>query len=157
MERYELKKPEYIKDRKRVGNGRGSGSGKTCGRGQDGQKSRSGSSRRPWFEGGQMPLQRRVPKRGFNNIFKKQFQLVNVSQLEKLSDAEINPEILQKKGLVKNSQKPVKILGNGEITKGIKVTADAFSQSAIEKIKKAGGDTSVRVLSTQKKEESKES
>lgn len=157
MERYELKKPEYIKDRKRVGNGRGSGSGKTCGRGQDGQKSRSGSSKRPWFEGGQMPLQRRVPKRGFNNIFKKQYQLVNVSQLEKLSDSEITPDVLQKNGLIKNSDKLVKILGNGEITKGLKVSADAFSQSAIDKIKKAGGDTSVREFSAAKKEESSES
>ncbi len=150
MERYEIKKPEYIKGRKRVGHGRGSGSGKTCGRGQDGQKSRSVSSRRPWFEGGQMPLQRRVPKRGFNNIFKKQFQLVNVSQLEKISDSEITPEVLQKNGFIKNSAKLVKILGNGEITKSFKVSADAFSQTAIDKIKKAGGDIAVREISSEK-------
>ena len=146
MERYEIKKPEYIKTRKRVGHGRGSGTGKTCGRGQDGQKSRSGSSRRPWFEGGQMPLQRRVPKRGFNNIFKKQFQLVNVSQLEKISDSEITPEVLLKNGLIKDSTKLVKVLGNGELAKSFKVSADAFSQTAIDKIKKAGGDITVREL-----------
>lgn len=144
MERYELKKPEYIKDKKRLGQGRGSGLGKTCGRGQDGQKSRSGSTKRPWFEGGQMPLQRRVPKRGFNNIFKKQYQLINVSQLEKISDSEISPEMLQQKGLIRKSSDLIKILGNGEITRSIKITADACSQSALEKIKNAGGDIFIR-------------
>lgn len=147
MERYEIKKPEYIKKRKRVGHGRSSGSGKTCGRGQDGQKSRSGSSKRPWFEGGQMPLQRRVPKRGFNNIFKKEYQLVNVVQLEKLNDSEITPDVLEKNGLIKKSTKLVKILGNGDLTKSVKVSADAFSQSAIDKIKNAGGNIEIRKFS----------
>ena len=144
MERYELKKPEYIKERKRVGCGKGSGTGKTCGRGQDGQMSRSGSKRRAWFEGGQMPLQRRVPKRGFNNIFKKEYQLVNLSQLEKLGEAAVTPEVLQKSGLVKDSNKRIKILGSGEVTKAFEVVADAFSATAQEKVSKAGEKITIR-------------
>jgi len=101
MENYSVVKPEYIKSRKRVGRGRSrSGMGKTCGRGMNGQLSRSGSKKRPWFEGGQMPLQRRVPKRGFNNIFKKNYQLVNVDQLEGLTITELNPEEMVKKKII---------------------------------------------------------
>jgi large subunit ribosomal protein L15 len=148
---YTITKPASHKTRKRVGTGHAAGGGKTCGRGMNGQKSRSGSKKRPWFEGGQMPLQRRVPKRGFNNYFKKEYQLVNVSSLEKMSDSEITVEMLAKKGLIDDVLAPVKILGNGELTKNIKVSADSFSQSAIEKIKKAGGEAVYRDLSEERK------
>ncbi len=144
MERYQLKKPESIKRRKRVGCGPGSGKGKTCGRGMNGQLSRSGSKKRSWFEGGQMPLQRRVPKRGFNNIFKSDCQVVNVSQLEKLQAGDIDHSALKKSGLIKKTDMMVKVLGNGDLSKAFKVYADSFSQSAIEKIKKAGGEAIVR-------------
>jgi len=154
METYQLKKPSSVKKRKRVGTGRSSGDGRKCGRGQDGQRSRSGSTKRPWFEGGQMPLQRRVPKRGFTNIFKKEYQLVNISQLEKLNESTIDPVILKKAGLIKKESDLVKILGDGELTKSVKVVADAFSTSATEKITKAGGETVKRDLS-QKTDSSK--
>jgi large subunit ribosomal protein L15 len=144
MERYQLKKPESIKRRKRVGCGPSSGKGKTCGRGMNGQLSRSGSRKRPWFEGGQMPLQRRVPKRGFNNVFKSDYQIVNVSQLEKLDAGDLDHSVMKKNGLIKKSDMKVKVLGNGELNKAFKVYADVFSHSAIEKIKKAGGEAIVR-------------
>jgi len=144
MEQYTIKKPDSMKRRKRVGIGPSSGHGKTSCRGHKGQLSRSGSGKKPWFEGGQMPLQRRIPKRGFNNIFKKEFQLVNVSQIEKLNLAEINPAILCKAGLIDKADKPVKILGNGDIKVSVKITADAFSTGAMDKIKKAGGETILR-------------
>ena len=148
MELYTIKKPESIKRRKRVGIGPSSGHGKTSCKGHKGQMARSGAKHRAWFEGGQMPLQRRIPKRGFNNIFKVYFQVVNVSQLDKIEAAEITPEILVKHGLIDSICEPVKILGNGEISKSKKVIADAFSASAIEKIKKAGGEA---VLSNESK------
>lgn len=148
MELYTLKKPASIKRRKRVGIGPSSGHGKTSCRGHKGQLARSGSKHRAWFEGGQMPLQRRIPKRGFNNIFKVYYQVVNVSQLDKIDASEITPEILVKSGLIDSICEPVKVLGNGEISKGKKVIADAFSASAIEKIKKAGGEA---VLSNESK------
>ncbi len=152
-----LQKPKSYKSKKRVGRGNGSGVGKTCGRGQDGQKSRSGSKKRAWFEGGQMPLQRRVPKRGFNNILKKEYQLVNVGQLVKLKDKEIDPELLAEKGLISTPFKLVKILGNGELTGSVTVTADAFSGTAREKIEKAGGKAAVRKFAPKpkKREENK--
>lgn len=140
MELYTLKKPASIKRKKRVGIGPSSGHGKTSCRGHKGQMARSGAKHRAWFEGGQMPLQRRIPKRGFNNIFKVYYQIVNVSQLDKIEVSEITPEVLVKSGLIDSVCEPVKILGNGEISKGKKITADAFSASAIEKIKKAGGE-----------------
>ncbi|HOP28644.1 MAG TPA: 50S ribosomal protein L15 [Spirochaetota bacterium] len=140
MELYTLKKPASIKRKKRVGIGPSSGHGKTSCRGHKGQMARSGAKHRAWFEGGQMPLQRRIPKRGFNNIFKVYYQVVNVSQLDKIEVSEITPEVLVKSGLIDSVCEPVKILGNGEISKGKKITADAFSASAIEKIKKAGGE-----------------
>lgn len=129
------------RNRKRVGRGQGSGFGKTAGRGHKGQKSRSGGSIPAWFEGGQMPLQRRVPKRGFTNIFRKERQIVNLSDLKgRIKGAKINPEALKKAGLIKSLKKPVKILGNGdELSKAYEVHAHAFSKSAIEKIEKAGG------------------
>lgn len=148
MELYTLKKPASIKRKKRVGIGPSSGHGKTSCRGHKGQMARSGAKHRAWFEGGQMPLQRRIPKRGFNNIFKVYYQIVNVSQLDKLDVSEITPEVLVKSGLIDSVCEPVKILGNGEISKGKKVIADAFSASAIEKIKKAGGEA---ILSNESK------
>ncbi len=127
------------KKNKRVGRGIGSGLGKTCGRGMNGQKSRSGAKSRAWFEGGQMPIQRRVPKRGFTNIFRKEYQIVNVKDLEKVGSKEVNFENMYKSRLIRKLNKPVKILGNGEIKKPLEVKAHAFSANAVEKIKKAGG------------------
>jgi len=146
MEQYEIKRPESFKKRKRIGCGTGSGHGKTSCRGQKGQMSRSGSKHRAWFEGGQMPLQRRIPKRGFNNIFKAEFQLINVSQLNKLNESVIDAETLLKSGLIKKSEIQIKILGNGELTKSVKVIADVFSKSAQEKIVKAGGEAVIRTV-----------
>lgn len=147
MERYEIQRPDCIKNRKRVGRGGSSGHGKTSCRGQKGQMSRSGAKHKTGFEGGQMPLQRRIPKRGFTNaVFKKEYQIINIAQLEKASESEINPDILVKMGLIRNTCVPVKVLGNGELTKKLSVVADAFSESAIEKIRKAGGDVKVREI-----------
>ena len=131
--------PGSRKNRKRIGRGAGSGTGKTSGRGQKGQKSRSGGSPHPWFEGGQMPLYRRLPKRGFTNIFKKSFEIVNVSQLADLGgDGPITPEVLKEKGLIRKGE-AVKILGNGELTGKVTVHAHKFSQSAVLKIETPGG------------------
>jgi large subunit ribosomal protein L15 len=123
--------------RKRVGRGPGSGLGKTAGRGEKGQKSRTGYSRRPGFEGGQMPLVRRVPKRGFTNIWKTEYAVVNLSQLADL-EGDVTPEVLVERGLVRAGRK-VKVLGDGEIGKALRVVADKFSKSAREKIEAAGG------------------
>ena len=126
--------------KKRVGRGHGSGLGRNAGRGDKGYHSRSGSKHRPWFEGGQMPLHRRVPKRGFSNfLFKKEFQVVNISDLELLTVDTIDSNVLKDNGLVKYSMRPIKILGNGDLTKKLNVTANSFSLSAKEKIEKAGG------------------
>ncbi len=135
--------PGSRKKRKRVGRGPGSGHGKTSCRGHKGQNSRSGGGVKPGFEGGQMPLQRRLPKRGFTNIFQKSFSIVNVGSLEKLEESEITPEVLIKEGLVRKIQDGVKILGNGELTKAVTVKAHAFSASAKEKIEKAKGTAEV--------------
>jgi large subunit ribosomal protein L15 len=131
--------PGSRKKRKRVGRGPGSGHGKTSCKGHKGQKSRSGGGTKPGFEGGQMPLQRRLPKRGFTNIFQKQYTIVNLSTLNKLEESTITPEFLVKKGIVKKIQDGIKILGNGDISKPITVHAHAFSASAKEKIEKAQG------------------
>ena len=126
--------------KKRVGRGHGSGLGRNAGRGDKGYHSRSGSKHRPWFEGGQMPLHRRVPKRGFSNfLFKKEFQVVNISDLELLTADSIDSNVLKDNGLVKYSMRPIKILGTGDLTKKLNVTANSFSKSAKEKIEKAGG------------------
>jgi large subunit ribosomal protein L15 len=126
--------------KKRVGRGQGSGWGKDAGRGENGYHSRSGSKHRPWFEGGQMPLYRRLPKRGFSNyIFKKEFQLVNLADIEKLNVDTVDPNVLVENGLVKYALRPIKILGDGDFTKKMNVSANAFSASAKEKIEKAGG------------------
>jgi large subunit ribosomal protein L15 len=128
--------------RKRLGSGESSGLGKTCGRGHKGQKSRSGGGVRPGFEGGQMPLHRRLPKKGFKNVaFQAKVAIVNVSQLEeKFEDgAAVNEESLRASGLLKGRCDAIKILGNGNLSKQLAVTVDAVSASAREKIEKAGG------------------
>ena len=131
------------KSRKRVGRGHGSGLGKSAGRGDKGAGQRSGFKRRAWFEGGQMPLARRLPMRGFHNLFKKDFQIVNINRIEALGLKEVNAQILKKNGLIRSALKPVKILGNGDIKSKIDITATVFSQSAKEKIEKAGGTATV--------------
>lgn len=143
-ERYSLKKPESHKTRKRVGRGTGSGHGKTSCRGQKGQLSRSGAKHRPWFEGGQMPLQRRVPKRGFVGKFKEEYQIVNIASVLKIDAPEINPAALAERGMIKRADAPVKILGNGDVSRSVKIIADAFSSTAREKVEKAGGSVQIR-------------
>lgn len=123
--------------RKRVGRGPGSGTGKTAGRGHNGQRSRTGFSHRAGFEGGQMPLVRRLPKRGFTNIFRREYTIVNIASLEAM-EGEVTPETLLAKGLVRKGM-PVKILGQGEISKPLTVVAHKFSASARAKIEAAGG------------------
>lgn len=127
-------------DAKRKGRGAGSGNGKTAGKGHKGQNARSGGGVRPGFEGGQMPLQRRVPKRGFNNIFATRYSIVNVADLNKFEDGTVvDTEALVKAGVVRKELDGIKILGNGELQKKLTVKAAAFSASAKEKIEKAGG------------------
>jgi large subunit ribosomal protein L15 len=127
--------------KKRVGRGPGSGLGKTAGRGEKGQKSRSGYSAKIGFEGGQMPLHRRLPKRGFTNIFKKRWLEISLASLEQHfeADAEITPEVLHERGLIKKAKYDVVVLGNGEVSKPLRVSAHRFTKSAREKIEKAGG------------------
>lgn len=127
--------------RKRVGNGEGSGRGKTCGRGGKGQTARSGGSVRPGFEGGQMPLYRKLPRRGFNNAeFRTEYAVVNLGDLEKLEDVtEVDRKVLVDRGLVRSKAARIKILGEGEIKKALTITADKFSASARQKIEAAGG------------------
>lgn len=127
--------------KKRVGRGPGSGLGKTAGRGEKGQKSRSGYSRKVGFEGGQMPLHRRLPKRGFTNIFKKRWLEVSLAALEGHFQAneEVTPELLHERGIIKKAKHDVVVLGNGELTKALRVSAHRFTRSAREKIEKAGG------------------
>lgn len=137
------------KNKKRVGRGPGSGHGKTSARGHKGQKSRSGYSGRPGFEGGQMPLQRRLPKRGFTNIFKKQWIEISLADLEKRFEAadEITPELLVDRGIIKKSHlrrfEGVVILGSGELTKALNITAHRFTSGAKKKIEDAGGQANL--------------
>ena len=131
--------PGSIKNSKRVGRGHGSGLGKSAGRGDKGAGQRSGFKRRPWFEGGQMPLARRLPRRGFKNIFKKEFQIVNLKILNDLGMKKIDSQILYDNGLVRSALKPIKILGDGELKIKIEITASAFSTIAKEKIENVGG------------------
>lgn len=129
---------------KKVGRGIGSGRGKTSTRGHKGQKARSGGGTRPGFEGGQMPLYRRLPKRGFTNIFKKQFALINIDDLNAFQDnTKVTPELLIEKGIIRKAKDGVKVLGNGELKIKIDVVAHAFSKTAIEKIEAAGGKAEV--------------
>lgn len=127
--------------KKRVGRGPGSGMGKTATRGEKGQKSRSGYSQKIGFEGGQMPLHRRLPKRGFTNIFKKRWLEVSLGSLDRAfeANAEINPEVLHDRGIIKKAKHDVVVLGNGELTKALRISAHRFTKSAREKIEKAGG------------------
>lgn len=132
------------KSRKRVGRGIGSGLGKTSGRGHKGQKARSGGSVRPGFEGGQNPLYVRLPKRGFKNIFRKEFVEVNIEELNRFADDTIvTPELLLESGIIKKVKDGVKILGKGELEKKLEVRANRFSKSAVEKITAAGGKAEV--------------
>ena len=133
------------RSRKRLGRGPGSGQGKTAGRGTKGQRSRSGYSSPPTFEGGQMPLIRRIPKRGFHNRFARTVAIVNVGDLEKRFDhgAEVNPQTLKAQNLAKGRYDLLKVLGNGALTKNLKISAHQFSRSAREKIQQAGGEVIV--------------
>jgi large subunit ribosomal protein L15 len=130
-------------NKKRVGRGMGSGMGKTSARGHKGQGSRSGSRLMRGFEGGQMPLHRRMPKRGFVNIFRVEYAVVNLSSLATLHDDTVTPEVLRKQGLVSDKRSLIKILGDGDISKALTVHAHKFSKSAQEKIEKAGGKAEV--------------
>ena len=134
------------KDRKRIGRGHGSGHGKTAGRGHKGARSRAGWTNRAYFEGGQMPITRRIPKRGFSNkMFRTDYNIVNLGALEANfeSGAEVTADTLANAGLLRDLDRPVKILGNGELTKSLNVTADKFSGSAKSKIESAGGSITV--------------
>ncbi len=145
MKLEELKSPPGANKRvKRVGRGTGSGHGKTSTRGHKGQKARSGGGVRPGFEGGQMPLQRRLPKRGFTNIFKKEYAIVNIRELNSFEDgSEINPEVLLNAGLINSIKDGVKILGDGELEKKLTVRAHKISRQAEEKITARGGRVEV--------------
>ena len=145
MKLHELSPAEGSKkEAKRIGRGHGSGQGKTAGKGHKGQKARAGKGMRVGFEGGQMPLQRRIPKRGFNNIFRNKVVAINVGTLNKFEDgAVVDIAALTEKGIVKNSFDSVKILSNGTITKKLTVKANAFSKGAVAKIEAAGGKTEV--------------
>ena len=136
--------PGSKKARKRVGRGAGSGLGKTSGKGNKGQNARSGGGVRPGFEGGQMPLQRRVPKRGFNNIFAKRYAIVNVGDLERFEDgSKVDFDSLKAAGLVKKKYDGLKVLGNGQLNKKLTVVASKFSNSAKMKIENLGGKAEV--------------
>ncbi|HHT9124537.1 MAG TPA: 50S ribosomal protein L15 [Candidatus Brocadiia bacterium] len=136
--------PFKRKRKKRVGAGPGSGHGKTSGRGGKGTTARSGTEYRPYFEGGQMPLFRRLPKRGFHNPFKKLYDIVNIKDLECFDEGTvIDPEKMQEKGIVKNIKDGVKVLGDGELKKPLTVVAHKFSKTAVEKIKASGGEVKI--------------
>ena len=146
MKLHELNASPEAKSRKRVGRGPGSGLGKTAGRGENGQKSRSGASIPAWFQGGQSPLYRRVPKRGFNNArFRTEYATINLSDLNKyFNDGdEVTPEVLKEKGIIKQQLCGVKVLGNGELEKKLTIRANRFSSSAVTKIESAGGKAEV--------------
>jgi large subunit ribosomal protein L15 len=145
MKLHEIKPaPGSTKRRKVVGRGRGSGHGTTAGRGGKGQTARTGSSIPAWFEGGQMPLIRRLPKRGFTNIFKKNYTIINIEILDRFeSGQEITPALLVSQGLIRSRNDGVKVLGTGALTKGLTVHAHKFSQSAAAKIEAAGGKVQV--------------
>ncbi len=133
------------KNKKRLGRGPASGQGKTAGRGHKGQKARSGGGIPPWFEGGQMPLNRRVPKRGFTNIFRTEYQVVNLEQLNRFAEGfEVDAAVLADAGLVKYADRPVKLLGRGELeTKGLTVKVDKASKTAVAAVEAAGGTVTV--------------
>jgi len=145
MKQHELSQPNAKKSVKRLGRGIGSGVGKTSGKGHKGQNARSGGGVRPGFEGGQMPLNRRLPKRGFTNIFRKEYTTINVSDLDKFAEGTvITAEFLKNEGVIaKVGKYGLKVLGNGEITKALTVKAAAFTESAAQKIQTAGGKIEV--------------
>lgn len=146
MKLHELEKNIGAKQtKKRVGRGPGSGLGKTCGRGQKGQKARSGGSINPVFEGGQLPLYRRLPKRGFSNaLFKKEYAVINVSDFNQFDDGTVvTPALLKEKGIIKKQLNGVKVLGNGTLNKKLTIQAHKFSTSALEKIKSSGSKAEV--------------
>ncbi|MEY8380991.1 50S ribosomal protein L15 [Ileibacterium valens] len=145
MKLHELSQTNVRKSRKRVGRGPGSGLGKTSGRGQKGQKARSGGGVRPGFEGGQTTLARRLPKRGFTNFNRKEYAIINLSDLNRFEEGtHVTPELLKDMGLLKKQLAGVKVLGHGELEKKLHVTAAKFSASAKEAIEKAGGTAEVR-------------
>ncbi len=135
--------PGSHRNRKRIGRGPGSGTGKTSGRGQKGQKARSGASIPAGFEGGQMPLQRRIPKGGFTPLRRIEYQVVNVRTLEEMAESEITPDVLKSRGLIGSPREPVKVLGTGELTRSLQVSAHAFSETARQKIEAAGGSVTI--------------
>ncbi len=145
MKLHELKPPAGSRHRRKVvGRGPGSGHGQTSGRGEKGQKARSGGGSQPWFEGGQLPLHRRVPKRGFTNIFRKEYAILNVKDLERFeAGTTVTPATLSEAGLVRKATAPVKILGEGTLSKALVVSAHAFSEGAAAKIRAAGGTLEV--------------
>ena len=146
MKLNELQSAPEAKARKRVGRGPGSGLGKTSGRGQKGQKSRSGASIPAWFQGGQSPLYRRLPKRGFNNArYREEFATINLSELNKyFNDGDVvSPELLKERGIIKKQLCGVKVLGNGELEKKLTIKANRFSTAAVTKIESAGGKAEV--------------
>jgi len=148
MGRYVIKPAEGSRrSGKRIGRGIGSGYGKTAGKGTKGQKSRSGHKHRAWFEGGQMPLQRRIPKRGFRNIFRIPYQVVNLKDLMRVKGGVIDKEALAEAGLIRSAKKPVKLLGGGEVQKKLKVTVDAITASARRAIEDAGGSCTILRIS----------
>ncbi len=136
--------PGATRSNKRLGRGQASGTGGTAGRGHKGQRSRSGSKRRAWFEGGQMPLQRRLPKYGFYHHGKVYFQVVNVEDLNRIKDvSEITPEVLKSAGLVKYADRPIKLLGNGKLEAKVDIKVHAISKSAREQVEKLGGSVTL--------------
>ncbi|MBR6073464.1 MAG: 50S ribosomal protein L15 [Bacilli bacterium] len=145
MKLNELSKSPETKVRKRVGRGQGSGLGKTAGRGENGQKSRSGVSIKPWFEGGQTSLFKRLPKRGFNNAkFRKEYAVINLSDLNRFEDGtEVTPELLIETGIIKKPLAGIKVLANGKLEKKVNVKAHRFSSTAVTKIEELGGTTEV--------------
>jgi large subunit ribosomal protein L15 len=145
MRLHELKSPKGARtEKKRKGRGIGSGLGKTSGAGHKGQKARSGGGVRPGFEGGQMPLQRAIPKRGFTSIFKKEYNEINIARLNVFADGtEVTPELLKQEGLIKSVKDGVRILGSGELERSLTVKAQGFSKTAAEKIQAAGGKVEV--------------
>ncbi len=144
MDLSQLKPPAgQTRNKKRIGRGMGSGHGKTSGRGMKGQHAISGFSQKRGFEGGQMPLHRRMPKRGFNNIFRTEYAVLNVSRLNDLPGDSFSPEIIQQTSVLKNMKDGLKILGNGDITRPVHVKAHAFTEQAAAKIKAAGGTVEI--------------
>jgi len=145
MKLHELRRPANSRTRRKiVGRGPGSGHGQTSGRGEKGQKARSGGSSKPWFEGGQLPLHRRIPKRGFTNVFRREYVILNVKDLERFEGgASVSPATLAEAGLLRTAGTPVKILGGGSLSKALTVSAHRFSKSAAEKIRAAGGTLEV--------------